>query len=502
MQTRAGAVRGLWRVGPGGEASAAFLGVPFAAPPTGDRRFAAPAPVEPWSGVRPAIRPGATPQRWQNPKPTLVPEPSVPGDETLNADVYTPVPDAGASLPVLVWIHGGGYVTGSHAGPWYDGAAFARDGVVTVTISYRLGFDGFGWIPGAPQNRGVLDWIAALEWVRDNIAAFGGDPARVTIAGQSAGAGAVLTLIALPAAQGLFRGAIALSPAIADVPAERARAISGRLAEILGVPNDRDGFARVDERGIERVQMTATRRSDAPAWRAPVRALRAALTDTTPYGPVVDGELIARPTLDALRAGEGAGVSLVIGATDAEFLMAAEEYRGVLRFVPASLILRLAGLSGSALRTYRRPTRGSRSRPVGPGAVAALGHYVSDLVFRRLVPAVAAARAAGPAPTWVYRFAWKSGSWGHALHCLDIPFFFDIIDAGGYSGERVRALTGAHPPRALADAVHGSAVSFVRTGDPGWPAWSTTPGTARVFDHGASAPDLDRDAYAEVTPLG
>ena len=105
---------------------------------------------------------------------------------------------------MLVYIHGGGYIAGSPASPWYDGAAFNRDGVVTVTVSYRLGFDGFGHIAGAPSNRGVRDWLAALEWVRDNIAAFGGDPARVTIAGQSAGGGAVLTLLGMPAAQGLF----------------------------------------------------------------------------------------------------------------------------------------------------------------------------------------------------------------------------------------------------------------------------------------------------------
>ena len=135
-----------------------------------------------------------------------------------------------AALPVLVYIHGGGFTGGSPASPWYDGRAFNRDGVVTVTVSYRLGFDGFGHIAGAPSNRGVRDWIAALEWVRDNIAAFGGDPSRVTIAGQSAGGGAVLTLLGMPAAQDLFHSAWALSGAIADVSRERARTLSAKLA--------------------------------------------------------------------------------------------------------------------------------------------------------------------------------------------------------------------------------------------------------------------------------
>ena len=139
---------------------------------------------------------------------TLIPEPSVPGESTLNVNVFTPAPATDAALPVLVYIHGGGYFAGSPASPWYDGAAFNRDGVVTVSISYRLGFDGFGWIADAPMNRGVLDWLLALEWVRDNIAAFGGDPARVTIAGQSAGGGAVLTLLGMPSGAAAHRGRV------------------------------------------------------------------------------------------------------------------------------------------------------------------------------------------------------------------------------------------------------------------------------------------------------
>ena len=194
VDTRAGRVRGAWRDLPGSDVrSAAFLGIPFAKPPVGALRFAAPVPVEPWDGVRDALEFGATAQRG-DPGVTLIPEPSVPGESTLNVNVFTPAPgDASAALPVLVWIHGGGFFAGSPASPWYDGRSFNRDGVVTVTISYRLGFDGFGWIADAPANRGVRDWLLALEWVQDNIAAFGGDPGRVTIAGQSAGGGAVLT---------------------------------------------------------------------------------------------------------------------------------------------------------------------------------------------------------------------------------------------------------------------------------------------------------------------
>jgi para-nitrobenzyl esterase len=199
VETKTGALRGFWRTH-----SAAFLGIPLAEPPCGDLRFLAPVPVTSWRGVRDALQYGPTPQRKALAEVTTIPEPSIPGDDTLSLNVFTPRPRAANGLeeplPVLVYIHGGGYVAGSPASPWYDGVAFNRDGIVVVNLSYRLGFDGFGWLPDAPSNRGSLDWLLALEWVRDNIGQFGGDPARVTIAGQSAGGGAVITLLTMPRA--------------------------------------------------------------------------------------------------------------------------------------------------------------------------------------------------------------------------------------------------------------------------------------------------------------
>jgi para-nitrobenzyl esterase len=485
VQTPAGAVRGLWRGAPGAPgASAAFLGIPFAQPPIGPLRFAAPEPVEKWEGVRDAVAYGATPQRWVPAEPTLIPEPSVPGESTLNVNVFTPRPgDSDAKLPVLVWIHGGGYVSGSPASPWYDGRAFNRDGVVTVSISYRLGFDGFGWIAGAPQNRGVLDWIAALEWVRDSIAAFGGDPADVTIAGQSAGGGAVLTLLGLARAQGLFHRALAISAALADIPAARAKESAERLASQLGVPPTRDGFASVPEKGIEQKQVAATQEPGLTG----LAAMRAALAATVPYGPVIDGELIERSTLASIAAGVGGDKPLVLGSTDDEFSMITDAYRGQLRFVPVGIALRLLGL-GSERRGYARANRGLR------GSAALVGRYVTDHVFRTLVVRVAEARK--DATTWAYRFSWRSTARGSALHCLDVPFWFDCLDA-----ERVGALAGDEPPQALADALHGSAVGFMRGGDPGWPAWSERPGATRVFGGPASAPDVLPDGYASVRAL-
>jgi carboxylesterase type B len=199
VPTRLGPVRGEHRA----DGTLRFLGIPYAQPPVGPLRFTAPVPPRPWTEPLEATAYGPTAQRRPHSANPTIPEPSIPGDAVLNLNVFTP--SIHGALPVLVWIHGGGFVAGSAASPWYDGASFNRDGVLLVSIGYRLGDEGFR------DNAAVLDWIAALEWVRDNIAAFGGDPNRVTVAGHSAGGTAVLTLLATPAADGLFHAAISAS---------------------------------------------------------------------------------------------------------------------------------------------------------------------------------------------------------------------------------------------------------------------------------------------------
>ncbi len=477
-----GQVRGLWR----GD-SAAFLGIPFAQAPVGDLRFAAPLPPEPWQGVRDAVTYGATAKREKPGERTLIPEPAIAGESTLNVNVFTPSPGTDAALPVLVYIHGGGFVEGSPASPWYDGAAFNRDGVVTVSVSYRLGFDGFGHIAGAPSNRGVRDWLAALEWVQTNIAAFGGDPSRVTIAGQSAGGGAVLTLLGMPRAQGLFHAVWSLSGALRDVPAERARTLSAKLARLAGVAPTRDGFASLTEARIFELQEAAA----SPDSKDPLAGVRSMLVDGLPWGPAVDGDLITRPTIDALRAGVGADIPLVLGATDDEFTMALNGVKNKLRLVPAGLALGKLGAPAATRRAYLADNGPQRRK----GTAAMLGRYVSDMIFRVQVPRIAAARAGADAGTWAYRFAWVSPTIGWACHCLDVPFWFDCLDSD------TAALAGDAPPRALADALHGSAVAFIRGGEPGWTVWTDATAATRMFGGDASRPDVQNDGYASVRAL-
>lgn len=477
-----GRIRGVWR----GD-SAAFLGIPFAQAPVGDLRFAAPVPPEPWEGVRDAIAYGATAKRAKPGERTLIPEPAIAGESTLNVNVFTPSPDTETALPVLVYIHGGGFVEGSPASPWYDGAAFNRDGVVTVTVSYRLGFDGFGHIEGAPSNRGVRDWLAALEWVQTNIAAFGGDPSRVSIAGQSAGGGAVLTLLGMPRAQGLFHAVWSLSGALRDVPAERARTLSATLARLAGVAPTRAGFASLPEARIVELQEAAA----SPASKDPLAGARSTLVDGLPWGPTVDGDLIIRPTIESLRAGVGADIPLVLGSTDDEFTMVLDGVKNKLRLVPAGLALGRLGAPASTRRAYLADNAPQRRK----GTAAVLGRYVSDTIFRVQVPRIAAARAGADAGTWAYRFSWVSPTIGWACHCLDVPFWFDCLDSD------TAALAGDNPPRALAAALHGSAVAFIRDGDPGWSAWTDTARATRMFGGDASRPDVQADGYASVRAL-
>lgn len=470
VRTPSGSVRGAWEPAApsasGGGRVAVFRGIPYAEPPIGELRFAPPRPRAAWEGVLDARAFGPTPQRGET-GITLIPEHAVPGDDTLSVNVWTP--DPAAELPVVVWIHGGGFISGSPASPWYDGRTFARDGVVLVTISYRLGFSGFGWIDGAVPNRGVLDWVSALEWVRDHIGAFGGDPSRVTVAGQSAGGGAVLTLLGVPAAAGLFQGAYAISAAVADPSLDAARTRARHLARLAGVTPDLAGFAGVPEARLLELQPRIT----APAAPHLLHDLHRILRDGLLLGPVTDGEIVPGDTVTAVSEGANASAPLVLGSTDDE-ITGLFHPGGLLDHAPRHALLRALGASSEIARRWLATPRARETE----GTAETLGRYATDAILRSWVPRAAAARAAAHAgPTWSYRFAWHAADPPRAGHCSDVPFLFDRLDAPG-----VDRVAGDDPPQALADAVHGALVAFARTGDPGWPADAGGRGPSRVFD--------------------
>ena len=475
VRTAAGVVRGRsWGSG------FAFLGIPYAEPPYGERRFREPAPRGPWSGVLDCLAYGPTPQRRALMEVTAIPEPSIPGDDVLSLNVFTPGPDA-AGRPVLVYVHGGGYVAGSPASPWYDGAAFNRDGVVVVTIAYRLGFEGYGHLPGAPANRGVRDQILALHWVRDNIAAFGGDPARVTIAGQSAGGGSVLHLLVAPAARGLFGGVIAISGSPGDLTPADATAMTEELAGRLGVTPDLAGFAGVAELDLVAAQGIGAGLG-VPPTREGVLGAAAAVSASMRMAPMVDGDVLPWTVADGLARGEGANVPLLVGATRDEFSMIGLAAASLFDDAdPVDLLVR-TGLGPEVAAEYAAALAGR-----SPGAV--LGQSITDRVFRRHVLEWAGAAR----PAFVYDFAWRSGVDGLSGHCLDVPFAWDLLGA-----EHVTRLAGEAPPQQLADAVHGAYVAFVRDGDPGWPAWD---GREAVMTWDTDSAVTGADAYASARLL-
>ncbi|GAA4663794.1 carboxylesterase/lipase family protein [Frondihabitans cladoniiphilus] len=477
VATTAGRYSGLVRPG-----STAFLGIPFAEAPVGERRFRAPVRAAAFEGVRPATAYGATPQRRPFGALTTVPEPSIPGPSTLNVNVFTPAAGQGdARLPVLVWIHGGGYFAGSPASPWYDGRSFNRDGVVTVTVSYRLGFDGFGWMAGAPLNRGVLDQIAALEWVQENIRAFGGDPDRVTIAGQSAGGGSVLTLLAAPGARGLFHGAISESGVVGRSTAADAEEVGRRFASALGIEPTLDAWREIAEDRVLDHERDFNTADTGVTMQSPPTDLIAATRSqgagslAVAFAPVVDGETVL-DVASSLAAGASSGLPLLLGTTRNEFTFPS-------RLTADSIEsdLAAAGVSRDARRDYRE-----RVDVVGRGY--ANSQLVVEQMFRGPALHLAAVRSAAGAGdrTWLYDYAHVSPATGNAAHCHELPFVFDLLDAEG-----VEAQLGATPPRALADAMHSAWVRFVTEGRAAWPSVAVHPTGALVFDTASAYDEAD-----------
>ncbi|WP_431901360.1 carboxylesterase/lipase family protein [Nonomuraea sp. bgisy101] len=435
VKTAQGEVRGSVAGG-----IARFLGVPYAAAPYGDDRFAPPRPHDPWYGVREATRMGPTPPQvpYAGGLEDILPSVIIDGEEILNLNIWAPA--EGTGHPVMVWLPGGALTRGSNALATYDGHAFARDGVVLVSVNYRLGAEGFSVLDDAPANLGVADQVAALRWVRDNIAAFGGAPDRVTVAGQSAGGGAVASLLAHPPAKELFSQAVIQSGPVGPGPAGRARRITDLMARDLGIPATREAFARVSPEDLLACQTRMVGRSQG-------------------FGVVPGDEPVPSDPGAALLTGAGADIPVMMGHTS-------EEYR--LWLAPTGKLEKITWLHLLAARLRFKVPRKEvaalrRARP-GAGSGELLGELTTDLLLRRPMRALADARGAR---TWMYEFAWRSPVHDlGAAHAVELNYVFDTLGT-----PEAEAICGADRPQELADLMHGAWVRFVREGEPGWPAW-------------------------------
>jgi para-nitrobenzyl esterase len=446
-----------------------FRGIPYGRPPVGGLRFRASQPPEPWTGVREATSFGSI--AMQNPSPLEglfgAAERPPMNEDCLYLNVWTPGLDS-ARRPVMVWIHGGAFVTGSGSTPWYDGTRFASRGdVVVVTINYRLGALGFlhltdlaGESFAGSGNAGILDQAAALAWVRDNIAAFGGDPGNVTIFGESAGAMSVGTLLALPAARGLFHRAILQSGAASNaMTRERANEVAGQMLEALNIPREQAATIR-----------------DVPVadlLAAQAKVYLSSDSGGLPFQPMVDGDSLPELPLDAVGHGSASGVSVLAGTTR-------DEMRLFTAFDPSSAVKDEADLLARCVPLFGSEERGRRAieayRQARPeGTVADVWPAImTDQVFRVPAARLLDRQSAQTDQTWSYLFAWATPAFGGALgscHALEIPFVFNNLDKPGAS-----ALTGPVTPemQTLAEHMQDAWIAFARTGDPnhaGLPRW-------------------------------
>lgn len=461
-----------------------FLGIRYAKAPTGDLRWAA--PVAPSSATGPIDASSFGPAAWQ---PTGGPlDGLVPGmgsadqdDDCLSLNIWTPAADDTAR-PVMVWIHGGAFSLGAGSLSAYDGERLAtRTDCVVVTINYRVGALGFLVIddPSAATNLGILDQIAALEWVRDNIAGFGGDPHNVTIFGESAGAGSVLSLLAAPRAQGLFHRAIVQSGATdLMLDRDRGRLVLEAFANCAGVdPDDLEALRALSPEAVLAAQAEA-----AGALFATV--------GTMPFHPCVDGDVLPYTWQEAAERGVST-VPLIIGTTRDEMALFAG-------FDPGAASLDEPGLQA-------RLTHSGLDAATVIDAYAATGTTEPPAVWGRIttdramwMPALRLAAAyAQHAPVWMYRFDWPAANTAlGAPHGVDIPFPFDTIDEGGWD----RFVSDPVHAHELARTIQTLWSTFARTGDPStdtisWPQYDTTSRSTLILDR---QPHLEQDPNEPV----
>jgi para-nitrobenzyl esterase len=486
--TEAGVVRGYIHKG-----IYTFKGIPYAESTASANRFMPPVKVKPWSGVRSSMAFGSVspqPPRegWKNDEESwlFAWNDGIQGEDCLRVNVWTPGLAGSGKRPVMVWLHGGGYVAGSgQEQPAYDGESLARRGdVVVVSLNHRLGALGYmnlakyGRQYAASANAGMLDIVAALEWVRDNIAAFGGDPGSVLIFGQSGGGGKVSTLMAMPRAKGLFhRAAIESGSMLRAQSVERSQAFADEVMAELGVaPGAVDSL-----RDIPFDRLVAAGAAVQAKHRSPGPPNMRRLADQLGWSPVVDGDILPRHPFDPDAPPLSAGVPLLVGTTLNEFITAINhpEYELWTDADAKAAVAKVYGDRGEAVyAVFRGDHPDAKPFEIYSRAVAAGVRAVA-------IEQVGLKAAQGAAPAYLYWFVWQSpvlNGRPAAFHCSEIAFVFDNTDIAG-------AMTGGGPrARELAGRVSDAWIHFARTGDPNhpglppWPAFTADNGATMIFD--------------------
>ena len=484
VETTSGKVRGALERG-----VSIFKGIPYAAPPLGALRFRPPQPLAPWSGVRDATSYGNMAVQSENVfalPPDLLEIFPLGGTETCDEDcLYLNVWSSGLSpgkRPVLFWCHGGAFITGSGSSPWNDGANLCRnDDVVVVSFNHRLGVLGYLHLEDIADGfegagtAGMMDIVAALEWVRDNIARFGGDPGNVTIFGESGGGAKVCVLMAMPRAKGLFHKAVVQSgPAVQMADRADGTRTARKVLAHLGLEPAQAGELR---------HVSTARLLEAQAVvQADLAGAAFANRRRVGVNPVIDGKVFPGGPFAPDAPAASADVPLMIGTNKDEHTL----FIGHLPWVanatfdslPESLHQHLGVRTAEVIATYRR------TQPaLGPAEIAIA--IVSDLAVRLMSLQIADRKLAQKAaPVFVYLFAWETPVLGGRLrscHTLEIPFVFDNLEPA--------EITGTDPARLpLGRTMSRAWLAFARHGRPGhaglpdWPAYTTADRATMLFD--------------------
>jgi para-nitrobenzyl esterase len=475
VETTAGKIRGAME-----DKVSAFRGVPYGASTAGSNRFMPPEKPQPWTGIRDTVELGhRSPQTASGliPEVAAVDANEPAGEDCLVLNVWTPSPTPAHQRPVMVWLHGGGFTSGSGGFKIYDGVNLAgKHDVVVVTVNHRLNAFGYLYLAdlgGAKYanatNVGMLDIVAALQWVHDNIANFGGDPANVTIFGQSGGGAKVSTLLAMPSAKGLFHRAVIESGAsLRGIPRDAAnKSTEAFLAKVGLKPN------QIDQ--LQTMPVDRLIQAMAGGGLTGVPGLR--------FGAVVDGKTLLANPFDPAGLETSSNVPLLVGTTQTE-----------VTFFPGQ---QLDPIDQAALRERVKQTFHASDADADK-IIAAYKHLdpkISDIdvalesasdsfAWTNAIAAAEHKLALGKAPAYMYYFKWRSpvreGKL-KAMHCMEIPFVFDNPDSG-------KPMTGSGEDRyALAARISGAWVAFARTGNPSqkglaWPAYSTTERATMILD--------------------